>query len=130
MLRRWQIWIALLGYLLATTWAMTWAMTGAAWASDEEQVYLFYCAQCHGLGGKGDGPNVTEYLPVSPRDFTSAKEMNKLTDDHMRKVIRDGGPAISKSPMMPGWADTLADEEVEMLVKHIRALCGCPGKIE
>ena len=102
----------------------------AAGAADGEQVFLFYCAQCHGLDGKGDGPNVTKYLPVSPRDFTSAEEMNKLTDDHLRHVIRDGGPAISKSAMMPGWADSLADDEVEALVTHIRGLCACPGKTE
>lgn len=100
------------------------------WAADGKQVFLFYCAQCHGAEGLGDGPNVTKFLPVSPRDFTNAEEMNKLTDDHMRTVIKDGGPAVSKSAMMPGWADTLSDDEVELLVRHIRMLCDCPGKTE
>ena len=29
-------------------------------AEDVEKVFKFYCAQCHGLTGKGDGPNVTK----------------------------------------------------------------------
>lgn len=102
----------------------------AAQAADSEQVFGFYCAQCHGLGGKGDGPNVTKFLPVSPRDFTDAVEMNKLTDAHMAKIIREGGPALSKSAMMPGWSETLNDDEVEALVGYIRELCACPGKQE
>ena len=105
-------------------------LAAAASAADGEQVFLFYCAQCHGTGRKGDGPNVTKFLPVSPRDFTDAVEMNKLTDAHMAQVIRDGGPAISKSAMMPGWVDTLNDEEIAVLVTHIRKLCDCPGKQE
>jgi mono/diheme cytochrome c family protein len=102
----------------------------AALAADGEKVFLFYCAQCHGTGGKGDGPNVTKFLPVSPRDFTDAKETNKMTDDHIKKVIVDGGPAVSKSSMMPAWADTLNDDEVQALLDYIHELCDCPGKQE
>ncbi|MDP6875745.1 MAG: cytochrome c [Alphaproteobacteria bacterium] len=97
-------------------------------ASETEKVYIFYCAQCHGLTGKGDGPNVTKDFPVSPRNFTAAKEMNKLSDADMKNVIMDGGPSASKSPMMPPWSKTLTAEEVDGLVKHIRVLCQCKGK--
>ncbi len=93
-----------------------------------EKVFKFYCAQCHGLGGKGDGPNVTEDFPVSPRNFTNAKEMNKLTDADIKNVILDGGPAVSKSPMMPPWSKTLSEAEAEALVVHLRKLCACKGK--
>ncbi len=97
-------------------------------AADTGQIFKFYCAQCHGLTGKGDGPNVTKGFPVSPRDFTNAKEMNKLSDADMKNVILDGGPAASKSPMMPPWSKTLSDAEVDGLVKHLRGLCKCKGK--
>jgi cytochrome c oxidase cbb3-type subunit 3 len=96
--------------------------------ADVKQVFNFYCAQCHGPGGKGDGPNVTKNFPVSPRNFTNAKEMNKLSDADMKNVILDGGPAASKSPMMPPWGKTLSEAEVDGLVKHLRALCKCKGK--
>ncbi len=100
----------------------------AAAEVDVEQVFKFYCSQCHGLGGKGDGPNVTKDFPVSPRNFTNAAEMNKLTDADMRNVILDGGPAMSKSAMMPPWGKTLSDEEVDALIAHLRKLCACEGK--
>ena len=101
---------------------------GSALAADVEQLYRFYCAQCHGLEGKGDGPNVTEDFPVSPRNFTNAKEMDKLSDADMKNVIMDGGPAASKSPIMPPWSKTLTEDEVDALIKHLRGLCGCKGK--
>lgn len=97
-------------------------------ASETEAVFKFYCAQCHGLTGKGDGPNVTKDFPVSPRNFTDAGEMNKLSNADMKNVILDGGPSASKSPMMPPWGKTLSEEEVDGLVKHLRVLCKCEGK--
>jgi mono/diheme cytochrome c family protein len=93
-----------------------------------EKVFRFYCAQCHGLGGKGDGPNVTKDFPVSPRNFTNAEEMNKLSDADIKNVILDGGPSASKSPMMPPWSKTLTEAEVDALVQHLRKLCACKGK--
>ena len=104
------------------------AINPAAAAVDAEKVFKFYCAQCHGLTGKGDGPNVTKDFPVNPRNFTNAAEMNKLTDADMRNVILDGGPSMSKSPMMPPWGKTLTDEQVDALIGHLRKLCACEGK--
>ncbi len=105
------------------------AMTaGPAKAIEVEKVFKFYCAQCHGLGGKGDGPNVTKDFPVSPRNFTNAKEMNKLSDADIKNVILDGGPAASKSPMMPPRSKTLTDADADALVQHLRKLCACKGK--
>ena len=103
------------------------AMTPAT-AAEAEKVFKFYCAQCHGLEGKGDGPNVTKDLPVTPRNFTSAKEMEKLSDADIKNVIMDGGPALSKSSMMPPWSKTLSEEEVDALIVHLRQLCACTGK--
>jgi cytochrome c oxidase cbb3-type subunit 3 len=99
-----------------------------ATAAETQKIFNFYCAQCHGLGGKGDGPNVTKDFPVSPRNFTSAKEMDKLSDADMKNVIMDGGPSMSKSPMMPPWGKTLTAEQVDGLIKHLRVLCKCKGK--
>ncbi len=97
-------------------------------AVEVEKVFKFYCAQCHGISGKGDGPNVTKDFPVSPRNFTNAKEMNKLTDADIKNVILDGGPAASKSPMMPPWSKTLTEAEADALVQYLRKLCACKGK--
>ncbi len=97
-------------------------------AAETEQVFKFYCAQCHGLEGKGDGPNVGKEFPVDPRNFTKPDEMEKLSDADIKNVILDGGPSMSKSPMMPPWGKTLTEEDVDGLVKYLRKLCNCTGK--
>ena len=99
-----------------------------ATAAPAEQAFKFFCAQCHGVDGKGKGPNVTKDFPVSPRDFSNSAEMNKLSDADLKNVILDGGPAASKSPMMPPWSKTLTAAEVDGLIKHLRGICKCKGK--
>ncbi len=95
-----------------------------------KEVYDFYCAQCHGMEGAGDGPNVTDDFPVNPRNFTKKDEMNKLTDADIKNVILKGGPVVSKSPMMPPWGKTLSAEEIDSLVVYLREICQCKGKQE
>lgn len=99
----------------------------SALAADGDQLFRFYCAQCHGLEGKGDGPNVTEDFATDPRDFSNAEEMQKLSDADIKNVVLDGGAALSKSELMPPWSKTLTEEEVDTLVKHLRKLCNCRG---
>lgn len=96
-------------------------------AASAELNYKFYCAQCHGTDGKGDGPNATKSQPVSPRNHTSAKEMSKLTDQDLINVIKGGGAATSKSTMMPPFGKTLTDDEVVALKDYLRKLCNCKG---
>ncbi|OGP95103.1 MAG: hypothetical protein A2V53_00500 [Deltaproteobacteria bacterium RBG_19FT_COMBO_56_10] len=103
---------------------------GASTASGEtvEDLYRFHCAQCHGLKGMGDGPNATREMPVSPRDHTSAVEMNKLTDADIINAITDGGPATRKSSLMPPYGKTLSKAEISSLKDYLRKLCNCKGK--
>ncbi len=87
--------------------------------------YAFYCVQCHGAEGRGDGPNATESQPVDPRNHRSAYEMKKLTDEEIIDVIRNGGAATSKSTLMPAFRRTLSDKEIEGLKGYLRELCKC-----
>ena len=103
-------------------------LSGVAYGATAPENYRFYCAQCHGLEGRGDGPNATKSQPVSPRDHTSVLEMNKLTDDDVLNAITDGGAAVSKSTMMPPFGKTLSKGEISALKDYIRTLCKCKGK--
>lgn len=96
-------------------------------AQEVKQIFDFYCAQCHGFEGKGNGPNVTEDFATNPRNFTNAEEMSKLSDADIRNVILDGGPSMSKSELMPPWSQTLTEEQVAMLVVYLREFCACTG---
>jgi len=104
------------------------SVAGSAQAADAKQVFDFYCAQCHGTAGDGKGVNVTKDFSTDPRNFTVTADMEKRSDDDIKTVIRDGGPAISKSPLMPPWGATLSAAEVDGLLAHIRKLCKCTAK--
>ncbi len=108
--------------------ATVFIFSGVAHGATALENYRFYCAQCHGLEGRGDGPNATKSQPVSPRDHTSSLEMNKLTDDEVVSAITDGGAATSKSTMMPPFGKTLSKGEITALKDYIRTLCKCKGK--
>jgi cytochrome c oxidase cbb3-type subunit 3 len=113
---------------LSVAFAAVALMGSGAVQADAEQLFSFYCAQCHGLEGKGDGPNVSKDFPVDPRNFTNSAEMEKLSDADIKNVVLDGGPSASKSPMMPPWGKTLSEEQVDELVQHLRKLCNCTAK--
>ncbi len=86
--------------------------------------YNTYCVQCHGMDGNGKGVNIRD-MSVQPRDHTDAKAMSARSDDTIFKVIKEGGPSIDKSVLMPPWGDTLSDDEIRDMVQHLRTLCKC-----
>ena len=90
--------------------------------------YAFYCAPCHGTGGRGDGINATKTQPVSPRDHTNKTQMQKLTDSDIINVIRRGGGSVGRSTLMPPFAKTLSEREVLELKELLRTLCKCKGR--
>jgi DMSO reductase family type II enzyme heme b subunit len=84
--------------------------------------YDRWCAGCHGVEGRGDGPGAATMLP-RPRDFTTGKyEIRSTpsgalpTDDDLRGVILDGMPGTA----MPGWRDHLSDREVADLIDYLQ----------
>ncbi len=98
---------------------------GPARAASARDNYEFYCAQCHGLDGRGDGPNATESQPVDPRNHRSPYDMGKLTDADIMDAIRDGGSATNKSTLMPPFGKTLTEKEIRDLKDYLRQLCRC-----
>ncbi len=101
---------------------------GPASAGTAKEVYRFYCAACHGLYGKGDGPNNTPTQPVRPRNHTNAAKMSQLSDEDLINVIREGGAATNRSRMMPPFGDTLTKKEISELKDYLRQLCKCSAK--
>jgi len=109
-----------ISFMAAAIFALSLLASGSAQATDIKQVFDFYCTQCHGFDGKGKGINATKEIATTPRDFTNKEDMAKRTDDDIRTVIKGGGPAISKSALMPPWGKTISDADVELLVAYIR----------
>ena len=88
------------------------------------QTYQWYCAQCHGEKGQGDGINAP-YLVVLPRDHTKAAYLEIRSNQQLFEAIKLGGLAVGRAPCMPAWGHTLDDKTIRSLVSYIRDLCNC-----
>ena len=88
------------------------------------ETYQWYCAQCHGVKGKGDGINA-KYVTVPPRNHTKAEYLETRSDKELFDGIRLGGLKIGRAPCMPAWGHTLDEETIWSLVRYIRELCRC-----
>ena len=73
-----------------------------------KQMYVNYCASCHGLNGKGNGP-VAPALKFQPTDLTVLSKNNdgKFPTAHVLSVLQFGGPAHGTADM-PVWGTVLA----------------------
>ena len=92
--------------------------------SETRATYQFYCTQCHGVKGKGDGINA-KYLVVPPRDHTKADYLETRSDEHLFTAIQQGGRSVGRAPCMPSWGHTLDDGSIHSLVSYIRELSQC-----
>lgn len=93
--------------------------------SDGRELYLRWCAGCHGSGGRGDGPNAA-HLPVRPAAHADTA-MSARSDDVLYDTIASGGAIMNRSPRMPAFGESLSDMQIRALVSYIRTLCRCQG---
>jgi mono/diheme cytochrome c family protein len=84
--------------------------------------YQTFCAKCHGDTGKGNGSGAAS-LSTKPRDFTDCAATQKISDDTMFNVIKNGGKANGLSPDMQAWSDGFDDSEIHELVTYVRSFC-------
>ncbi len=91
---------------------------------DTRQTYQWYCSQCHGIKGKGDGINA-KLLTVPPRNHTKAAYLETRTDEQLFEAIKFGGLSVGRAPCMPAWEHTLEEDAIHSLVRYIRELCDC-----
>jgi mono/diheme cytochrome c family protein len=81
-------------------------------------LYKEYCAQCHGLTGKGDGPAASG---LEPKPAIHANiPFEKLPMEYLYNVINHGGPAVGKSPNMPYWGLTIGQQGVADVIAYLK----------
>ena len=95
-------------------------------AATAEENFKWFCVQCHGPEGKGDGINSVDELPVGPMNLSKPKNMKKFSDEDIVKTITRGGPVNSLESLMPPWGNTLTKAEIKALMKFVRTLCKDP----
>jgi cytochrome c553 len=90
-----------------------------------ETQYKTFCESCHGPGGNGEGPAAAALDP-KPAKHNDGGYMNALTNDHLKKVIAEGGAAVGKSPLMAPWGGVLNEQQVMDVVAYVRSLADPP----
>jgi mono/diheme cytochrome c family protein len=78
-------------------------------AASGKQMYNAYCATCHGMDGKGNGPAAAA-LKQQPTDLTTLTQENggKFPDAHIYAVLTFGtGTTAHGSKEMPVWGPAL-----------------------
>jgi mono/diheme cytochrome c family protein len=102
-------------------------------ATDGQANYKAYCAACHGVSGKGDGPAASA-LKVPPTDLTrlAANAGGKFPTMHVETMIRNADNPSHGSKDMPIWGPVFrslssgnqaqVELRVSNLTKYIEAL--------
>lgn len=91
--------------------------------------YVQFCSSCHGMAGAGDGP-ASAGLNPKPAHHNDGAYMNPLSNEHLVKVIAEGGPAVGKSIGMAPWGPVLGKQGVLDVAAFVRTLAtpayACP----
>ena len=98
--------------------ALSLEVRGTTFAAEPDygqQLYLQYCASCHGADGKGNGP-VSPYLKIKMPDLTVLRRKNKGVYP-LQKVMSaiDGSRAVRGhgDRRMPVWGEVFRKESEE-----------------
>ena len=78
-------------------------------STDAKQMYINYCAPCHGTDGKGHGP-VAASLRSAPTDLTEIQKNNhgKFPDAHVAAILQFGAEVPAHgTATMPVWGPIL-----------------------
>ena len=87
-----------------------------------------YCDRCHNPESTAEKVSNYDNLEVKPHPFTEGDTLNKLGDADLTAIITYGGPALSKSALMPAWGNTLKKSDIQALIAYIRAVSDPPSR--
>jgi mono/diheme cytochrome c family protein len=82
-------------------------------------LFVQHCALCHGDAGEGDG-QLSPHLRPPPGNLP--ERVGERSDWELYLLIRDGGQAIGRSPVMVGFGERLSDEELLAVTAFARSL--------
>lgn len=109
-------------------WLAATMLVPAVAASDEpgrpgdatrgKELFLRYCAGCHGEDGRGEAKT---FRP-SVGNLAVKALMDQLTDQYLFNVIKEGGAAGGLNAAMPAWKTQLGDQDIWDIVGFVRTL--------
>lgn len=85
-----------------------------------------YCARCHNSESSAERVSNYDNLSVKPHSFADGNAMNKFSDSDLNAIITHGGPALSRSSLMPPYGWTLSKAETQSVIAYIRLVSDPP----
>ena len=98
------------------------AATAFAAPTDGARLYEQACAACHGSDGRGRTVEDRGFELELP-DFTDCEFTSREPDPDWHAVIHEGGPVRAFDRMMPAFGDTLTNEDIYAILRHVRTFC-------
>jgi mono/diheme cytochrome c family protein len=86
---------------------------------DPAAAYAQVCAACHGAEGGGDGI-AGQALDPKPANFKDSAFWEARPDSVVLKAIREGGPAVGKSPLMAPWGSLYDETQARAIVEYLK----------
>ena len=131
---RWPVWGLTLFLLIATPWPDARVLLTGAYPTSFHRspsgytarsivtgatVYQAHCQGCHGTEGIGDGPDIQRLARLPPSLIGPL--LWRRTDGELFWRVRHGMVDRAGRATMPGFASTLADEDVWAVLDYLKA---------
>jgi mono/diheme cytochrome c family protein len=119
-----------------------WLIVGGCTLGDKrlskgKELYVHYCAHCHGENGRqNEGYNWAQMPDPRPKDLSNKEEMETFKDEEIfftvSRDMKDTTPEVGDKigedefavPTMPTFKYTLSEEEIWDIVAYVRKLHG------
>jgi len=85
-------------------------------------LYQSACSACHGENGSGRSRSEVGFDLELP-DFRDCSFASREPDGDWFAVIHEGGPVRAFDRRMPALGEALSDEEIVLILQHVRTFC-------
>jgi mono/diheme cytochrome c family protein len=83
------------------------------------ELFVKHCAVCHGERGEADG-KLSPHLKPPPGNLP--ERVGERSDWELFLVVRDGGQAVGRSPVMVGFGERLDEQALVDVASFARSL--------
>src|SRR5688572_10052971 len=90
-----------------------------AGASAGQRLYFAFCAECHGVDGRGSWRAALFLL--RPGNLADSTSMGAHAETYLFHIIKHGGAPIGR-PGMPAFGAQLSDADIAAVVAYVRTL--------
>ncbi|GEM_PF-419429 len=115
--------------LTSTNGARAASLADSTRAFGVKELYLKYCAGCHGESGTGNGPKAASFR-AHLQSFADCERMEMRSDAVLFLIIQNGSASIELPPGMPAFGGLLTEDQIASLIRYIRDFCRSKSRID